>query len=335
MQNNFMTFLIKFVKNNIYTYFIHHFIIFYDYILYYITNIMKVLIITDERTGGTSFYNICGIMIDGLHIDDINTHFNKFKNKDIKSWVYKYDIKHNIGITSYFDKYDTFADVDIYNMITFLFNNGIDVFKLSINDSFWTNKQTENLVNSLNTNNNDFLIIKLIRQNNFNKILSKCIAFTLFDKIGDQAYDVKMQKYNISINEKVFIYICKTKLNTHKIINSICIPNNNIFVYESFYKDINEVTRLKKLLNVSTIVDKHLFNNHLFDRHLCDKHFFDTHLFDTQLFDKHLFDKHLFDKQLFDKQSFAENYYKDYKSENVTVTNLSELKQIFDTSFYH
>ena len=140
---------------------------------------MKILIITDERTGGTSFSRICGAIVGGLYIDDINTHFNSFKNRDTNIWAYNYDIEHGIGITSYFDKYTTFAEVDIYDMINFLFNNGINVFKLSINDNHWTDDQTNNLITSLNKNNNNFLTIKLIRKNNFDKILSKCIAITL------------------------------------------------------------------------------------------------------------------------------------------------------------
>lgn len=222
---------------------------------------MKILIITDERTGGTSFSRICGAMLGGLYVDDINTHFDNFKNNDTTSWAYNYDIEHNIGIASYFYKYDTFEHVDIYDMINFLFDNGIDIFKLSINDNYWTEQQTSHLVNSLNNNNNNFVIIKLIRRNNFDKILSKCIAVSLYDKIGNQAYDVKLDKYSININENEFKKMCEIKMKTHQVISSIYAPHNNIFVYETFYKDNNEVEKLKKILNIDKIADEYLFTD--------------------------------------------------------------------------
>ena len=252
---------------------------------------MKVLIITDERTGGTSFNRICGAMIGGLYVDDINTHFENFKHRNSDSWAYNFDIKNKIGLTAYFDKYETFANVDIYDMIIFLFSNGINVFKLTINNESWTEKQISDLINKLNSNNNNnFLIIKLIRQNNFNKILSKCVAIKLYEKIGSQAYDIKTEKHVISINLADFKYVCGIKMHTHQIINKIIVSLDNVFVYESFYENIEEVNRLQKLLNVDTINDPDLF---------------------------------------------AENYYKNYQSENVTVANIAELQNIFYTSYYH
>ncbi len=249
---------------------------------------MKILIITDERTGGTSFMRICGAIIGGLYVDDINTHFAKLKEKDMSSWAYRYDLEHNIGISSYFSKYDKFSDVDIYDMILFLFNNGIDVFKLSINDSYWTTKQTDNLVNSLNSANDNFIKLKLIRHNNFDKILSKCVAIHLFEIIGDEAYDVKENKHTISIDPNKFKYTCKIKMNTQKIIDNIIVSDDNTFVYESFYKNIDDVDKLKKSLGTNKIIDN---------------------------------------------ESFILNYNKDYKSNNVIVSNLSDLNDIFISEF--
>jgi glycosyltransferase involved in cell wall biosynthesis len=251
---------------------------------------MKILIITDERTGGVSFSRICGAIVGGLCVDDINTHFDKIKNKDVTSWAYNFCVVNNIKLHEYFDDYKSFDDVNIYNMIIFLFENGVDVFKLSINDNFWTTKQTQDLIGALNTNDDKLTLIKLIRQNNFNKILSKCTAITLHKIIGDQAYDVKTDKYEIYIDENDFKHICGVKLNTHKIINSVLVPQENVFVYETFYNDIKNVERLKKILKCNTIKNNDLF---------------------------------------------LENYYKDYKSENVTVKNIDNLKKIFVDSYFH
>lgn len=250
---------------------------------------MKILIITDERTGGTSFSRICGAITGGLCVDDINTHFDNIKNKDINSWAYNFCVKHDIKLSEYFNNYKTFNDVHIYNMIVFLFESGIDVFKLAINDSIWTEKQTQNLLYSLNLNVAKITLIKLIRQNNFKKILSKCVAVTLYETIGDQAYNVKTDKYKICINEDTFKYICSTKLRTHKIISGIVVPSQNIFIYETFYSDIKNVERLKKILNCE------IMNNEI----------------------------------------FLENYYKDYKSENITVQNINNLKKIFISQYFH
>jgi hypothetical protein len=251
---------------------------------------MKILILTDERTGGTSFSRICGAITGGLYIDDINTHFDKIKNKDTSSWAYNYCVQHNIKLDEYFNNYTTFNEVNIYNMIVFLFENGIDIFKLSINDSIWSPKQLHMLLYLLKLNTAEITLIKLIRQNNFNKILSKCIAVTLHKIIGDDAYDVKKDTYDIVIDENEFKYICSIKLHTHKIISDIIVPDGNIFIYETFYGNIKNVEQLKKVLNCDTI------NNNDF---------------------------------------FLENYYKDYKSENVKVQNVKNLKQIFINDYYH
>jgi hypothetical protein len=249
----------------------------------------KVLIITDERTGGTSFHRICGSIVGGLYLDDINTHFDEFKNSR-ECWACDYDKENKIGIGNYFSKYDKFKDVDIYLMIFFLFENGINVFKLSINDNFWTKEQTNSLIKSLNENVHNFIIIKLLRQNNFSKILSKCIAIELYSKIGNQAYDIKNDKHQITIDEKMFKEVCSIKMNTHNIIQQIVVPKNNIFTYETFYSSQIEVIKLRCLLEQGDIIDKNLF---------------------------------------------LENYYKDYKSENVTVSNLSLLERLFNDEFYH
>lgn len=251
---------------------------------------MKILIITDERTGGTSFSRICGAITGGLCVDDINTHFDKIKNKDTGSWAYTFCVERNIKLSEYFNDYKSFDEVNIYNMIVFLFENGIDIFKLSINDSFWTAKQTQNLLYSLNLNTAKITLIKLIRQNNFKKILSKCIAMTLYKSLGDQAYDVKTDKCEICIDEDEFRYICATKLRTHKIISQIMVPTENIFTYEKFYGNIKNVEQLKKVLNCDTILNNEVF---------------------------------------------SENYYKDYKSENVTVQNVKKLRKIFIDQYFH
>lgn len=253
---------------------------------------MKILIITDERTGGTSFCRICCAIIGGLCIDDINTHFDPIKNKDTNSWAYNFCMDNNIPLSEYFNNHKSFDEVNIFDMIIFLFNNGIDVFKLSINDAFWTEKQTQNLVNALNNKvyNTNLILLKLIRQNNFNKILSKCVAITLYEIIGDQSYDIKLDKYDIEISERAFKYTCISKLKTHDIINKIIVPGENVFVYETFYKNDIEVERLKNILKCNTIKDVATFN---------------------------------------------ENYYKDYKSENVTIKNIDALRQMFNDLYYH
>jgi len=85
-----------------------------------------------------------------------------------------------------------------------------------MNNKAWTENQIYELVNSLNSvdEERNFLIIKLIRNDNFSKILSKCTAITLYDKLQDGAYDIKTEKMDIIINEKLFEEMCKIKFQT-------------------------------------------------------------------------------------------------------------------------
>ena len=191
--------------------------------------------------------HICGAIIGptfiGTVIDDVHSHINNFKQNNHNDWMVKYDVTHNIGVASYFNNNNirNIADIDIYHMIKYILRNSspINVYKLSLNNTF-SDSQINHFIECIN--NDDHLVkILLIRNNQYDKIISKCTAVTLFN-MGHQteSFDVKKNKHNIEINTNLFQKEIIDDLSFRTYIEKINIPKTNIFYFEEFFRRANK-----------------------------------------------------------------------------------------------
>lgn len=219
---------------------------------------MKVLILTDERCGGTSFQIIVSSFLSKTYnaIDDPLSHFLTIKSGQ-QSWIK--DLV-SVDIKGFFDKYNTTEEINLLELISFIFEGNIDVIKISINSI--TENQFNQLLEDLK-HTNSIKTISLFRKDEYQKILSKCRALTLKKEIGHQAFDEIKDLHEIEISEELFRKEYERHLEFLKRFNQIVLPVENKFYYENFYTDINEIKRLKKILGSPEIQNTHDFCKYL------------------------------------------------------------------------
>ena len=220
----------------------------------------KQLILTDERTGGTSMLYILNSFASNQYtgLDDIHTHFYTLK-KDKKHWIN--DIIKNTGsnftISSYLNNYSRKEELDYFDMIETLFNNGINTYKLSINSisEYQLTTLLQKLIYSKNIE-----IILLNRKNIFDKILSKCYSEEYSMQLKNyQGYDVVNTKTPLIISkENLYKIIANHKIFQRKYDNiKKSLPLFNEIIYEEFYFDkfycLNILKKLTNKLNVKNI----------------------------------------------------------------------------------
>ena len=208
----------------------------------------KVLILTDQRCGGTSFQAIISSFLSKkvTAIDDPLTHFYKIKNEE-QSWIK--DLV-SVDIKNYYNKYSHPEKVDLFDLINFLYSGNINTIKISINSI--TKKQFDIFSRKIKRNKS-FFIITLSRRNQFAKILSLCKAYCLKEKIGDKAYDIIDKDYIIKIPEEMFIREIKKHEEFLFRLKSIKVRSKNVFYYEDFFSKLSELKRLKELLGVEIV----------------------------------------------------------------------------------
>lgn len=219
---------------------------------------MKVLILTDERCGGVSFQIIVSSFLSENYnaIDDPLSHFWNIKRGQ-QSWIK--DLV-TVDIQSFFDKYEKASEINLFELINFIFSGNIDVIKISINNI--TENQFNQLIKDLKFTN-DIKTISLFRQDEYQKILSKCRAEVLKEEIGHQAFDEIKTLHEIEIPEELFNKEYNRHLEFLKRYNQIDIPEEHKFYYENFYGSINEAKRLQKLLGNQEVKNTYNFCKYL------------------------------------------------------------------------
>lgn len=271
--------------------------------------VKKTIILTDERCGGTSLTYLINSMYSNYYsgLDDIHTHFLTLKNnenhwiKDVfnisrKNQMFdNYDNNLNY-LSEFFSKFSNKNELidNYFELIDFLFSNGINTYKLSI-----TNLKEDKLIKLLQKLKNlDSNIIILKRKNIYGKIYSKVYASSYNLLTGEmQGYDIINTIKKINVNEIVIncaINQEKKFQELLKIVNDYFKNNNN--VYNLLYEDIyNDIQYFKTFLNnFKNINNLNILNHKL----------------------------------------FVESYFKDYKtSTNKVILNEQLLKNLFDKNF--
>lgn len=233
----------------------------------------KQLILTDERTGGTSLLYILNSFMSNNYtgLDDIHIHFNVLKIENKPHWI-KDILKNNISnfnISSYFRKYSKFNDVDYYDLIETLFDNGINTYKLTINSINVI--QFTNLIEKIK-NNDNINIILLNRRNINDKILSKCYAQQYKSTLNSyQGYDIVNTNTPLTIKEDILDevinehIIFQTKYDNIKKI----LPQFIEVIYEDFYFDkfycfniLKKINSDFKIKNINLFVETYFKNYH-------------------------------------------------------------------------
>ena len=122
---------------------------------------IKTLILTDERTGGTSLLYIINSFASKKYsgLDDIHSLFENIKKGQF-GWIENII---NDNIKNYLLSIENVEDIDYFELLTILFDNGINTYKLSC--SSITNVQYDNLLYKLKNNNDNITIINLVREN--------------------------------------------------------------------------------------------------------------------------------------------------------------------------
>ena len=91
---------------------------------------MKTLILTDERTGGTSLLYILNSFTSEKYtgLDDLHSLFENIKRVQF-GWL---ENVINDNIKNYLLSIENVEDIDYFELLNVLFDNGINTYKLSI-----------------------------------------------------------------------------------------------------------------------------------------------------------------------------------------------------------
>ena len=278
--------------------------------------IKKTIILTDERCGGTSLLHIVNSLYTEEYsgLDDIHSSYYILKNNH-DHWIKsvfnnsrrnmmkeKYDNNDNI-LSEFMNKFENIEELEknYFELINFLFCNGINTYKLSIT-SINNELYFDMFINNLKNNIDNINIILLNRKNIYKKIYSKLYAISYLNKFKcDKGFDTMDNVCEIIADDEIIKNVINSQIVFEKRMQNI--------------KDLN--------LTTIDVVYEDLFYNINYFRDFLVFFFLSSNFSNETTLESHIKNFKL----------FVISYFKNYKSENKIILNEYLLKNEFEKQY--